>query len=36
CNVMNFSMPGSCANVAGQPYGVDINLLQYVFLNASQ
>jgi len=36
CNVMNFSMPGSCANVAGQPYGVDINLLQYVFLNANQ
>ncbi|TPG32903.1 MlaD family protein [Mycolicibacterium hodleri] len=36
CNVMNFSMPGSCANVAGQPYGVDINLLQYVFMNASQ
>ena len=36
CNVMNFSMPGSCANVAGQPYSVDINLLQYVFMNASQ
>jgi phospholipid/cholesterol/gamma-HCH transport system substrate-binding protein len=36
CNVMNFSMPGSCANVAGQPYGVDINLLQYVFMNAGQ
>ncbi|MDR3655979.1 MAG: MlaD family protein [Mycobacterium sp.] len=36
CGVMNISMPGSCANVAGQPYGVDINLLQYVFLNASQ
>jgi phospholipid/cholesterol/gamma-HCH transport system substrate-binding protein len=36
CNVMNFSMPGSCANVAGQPYAVDINLLQYVFMNASQ
>jgi phospholipid/cholesterol/gamma-HCH transport system substrate-binding protein len=35
CNVMNFSMPGSCANVAGQPYAVDINLLQYVFMNAS-
>lgn len=36
CNVMNFSMPGSCANVAGQPYGVDINLLQYVFMNANK
>jgi phospholipid/cholesterol/gamma-HCH transport system substrate-binding protein len=36
CAIMNASMPGSCANVAGQPYGVDINLLQYVFLNASQ
>jgi phospholipid/cholesterol/gamma-HCH transport system substrate-binding protein len=36
CNVMNFSMPGSCANVAGQPYAVDINLLQYVFENASK
>ncbi|MCW2655743.1 MAG: Mammalian cell entry related domain protein [Mycobacterium sp.] len=36
CNVMNFSMPGSCANVAGQPYAVDINLLQYVFMNASK
>jgi phospholipid/cholesterol/gamma-HCH transport system substrate-binding protein len=36
CNVMNFSMPGSCANVAGQPYAVDVNLLQYVFMNASK
>jgi phospholipid/cholesterol/gamma-HCH transport system substrate-binding protein len=36
CNIMNFSMPGSCANVAGQPYAVDINLLQYVFMNASR
>jgi len=34
CNIMNFSTPGSCANVAGQPYAVDINLLQYVFMNA--
>lgn len=36
CGIMNASMPGSCANVAGQPYGVDINLLQYIFMNASQ
>jgi len=34
CAMMNASNPGSCANVAGQPYGVDINLLQYVFMNA--
>jgi phospholipid/cholesterol/gamma-HCH transport system substrate-binding protein len=30
CNVMNASMPGSCANVQGEPYAVDIALLQYV------
>jgi phospholipid/cholesterol/gamma-HCH transport system substrate-binding protein len=36
CAMMNSSMPGSCANVAGQPYGVDINLLQYVFTEASR
>ena len=35
CAMMNRSSPGSCANVAGQPYGVDVNLLQYVFMNAS-
>jgi phospholipid/cholesterol/gamma-HCH transport system substrate-binding protein len=27
---MNASMPGSCANVQGEPYAVDIALLQYV------
>lgn len=36
CGYMNFSNPGSCAVVAGQPYGVDINLLQYVFLQAGR
>jgi virulence factor Mce-like protein len=36
CNLMNFSMPGSCANVAGQPYAVDVNLLQYVFMEANK
>lgn len=36
CNIMNFSNPGSCANVAGQPYSVDISLLQYVFMEASR
>lgn len=36
CAIMNSSNPGSCANVSGQPYGVDINLLQYVFMNANR
>lgn len=36
CNIMNMSAPGTCANVGGQPYAVDVNLLQYVFLNASR
>ena len=36
CAVMNVANPGSCANVAGQPYGVDINLLQYVFMEATR
>lgn len=36
CHLMNADMPGSCANVAGQPYGVDVSLLQYVFLEASR
>lgn len=36
CNVMNVDMPGSCANVSGQPYAVDINLLQYVFMDANR
>lgn len=36
CHFMNIDMPGSCANVAGQAYGVNINLLQYVFLEASR
>jgi phospholipid/cholesterol/gamma-HCH transport system substrate-binding protein len=30
CNMMNASMPGSCANVQGDPYAVDVALLQYV------
>ncbi|BBY55805.1 MCE family protein [Mycobacterium koreense] len=36
CGLMNLSNPGSCAVVAGQPYAVDMNLLQYVFMNASK
>jgi virulence factor Mce-like protein len=34
CNIMNSSMAGSCANVQGQPFAVDVALLQYV-LNAA-
>jgi virulence factor Mce-like protein len=34
CNIMNASMSGSCANVQGQPFAVDVALLQYV-LNAA-
>jgi phospholipid/cholesterol/gamma-HCH transport system substrate-binding protein len=36
CNVMNASMPGSCANVQGQPYAVDVALLQYVLSQAAR
>jgi len=36
CNIMNASMPGSCANVQGQPYAVDVALLQYVLTQAAQ
>lgn len=36
CNMMNASMPGSCANVQGQPYAVDVALLQYVLTQAAQ
>ncbi|BBY38059.1 hypothetical protein MMAN_21930 [Mycobacterium mantenii] len=34
CGIMNASMPGSCADVAGQPYAVDVALLQYVLNQA--
>jgi phospholipid/cholesterol/gamma-HCH transport system substrate-binding protein len=34
CNIMNASMPGSCANVQGEPYAVDVALLQYVLSQA--
>ncbi|QLL09134.1 MCE family protein [Mycobacterium vicinigordonae] len=30
CGAMNASMPGSCADVNGQPHAVDVALLQYV------
>lgn len=36
CNIMNASVPGSCANVQGAPYAVDVALLQYVLTQASK
>lgn len=36
CNIMNASTPGSCANVQGQPYAVDVALLQYVLTEAAR
>lgn len=36
CNIMNAAMPGSCANVQGQPYAVDAALLQYVLTEAAR
>lgn len=36
CNIMNASMPGSCANVNGTPYAVDVALLQYVLTEAAK
>lgn len=36
CNVMNASVPGSCANVKGTPYAVDVALLQFVLTQASR
>lgn len=35
CNIMNSSAPGSCANVQGTPYAVDVALLQYVLTQAA-
>lgn len=35
CNIMNASTPGSCANVKGTPYAVDVALLQYVLTEAA-
>jgi phospholipid/cholesterol/gamma-HCH transport system substrate-binding protein len=34
CNIMNAAMQGSCANVQGTPYAVDVSLLQYVLTQA--
>jgi phospholipid/cholesterol/gamma-HCH transport system substrate-binding protein len=36
CNIMNASVPGSCADVKGTPYAVDVALLQYVLTKAGQ
>ncbi len=36
CNIMNASTPGSCANVQGTPYAVDVALLQYVLTEANR
>jgi phospholipid/cholesterol/gamma-HCH transport system substrate-binding protein len=36
CNIMNATMPGSCANVKGTPYAVDVALLQYVLTEAAK
>jgi virulence factor Mce-like protein len=36
CGSMNASMPGSCADVAGTPYAVDVALLQYVLTEANR
>lgn len=36
CGFLNASMPGSCADVNGVPYAVDVALLQYVLTQASR
>ncbi|KBZ60977.1 hypothetical protein K875_03928 [Mycobacterium [tuberculosis] TKK-01-0051] len=36
CGAMNASMPGSCADVNGQPHAVDVALLQYVLTEAQR
>jgi phospholipid/cholesterol/gamma-HCH transport system substrate-binding protein len=35
CGQMNATSPGSCADVAGKPYAVDVALLQYVLTQAA-
>lgn len=36
CGYMNAALPGSCANVNGTPYAVDVALLQYVLTLAAK
>jgi virulence factor Mce-like protein len=35
CGYMNAALPGSCANVNGTPYAIDVALLQYVLTQAA-
>ncbi|MEZ0365783.1 MlaD family protein [Mycobacterium sp. pUA109] len=35
CGMMNAASPGSCADVNGQPFAVDVALLQYVLTQAA-
>jgi virulence factor Mce-like protein len=36
CGAMNASAPGSCADIGGRPYAVDVALLQYVLAEAQR
>ena len=36
CGRMNSSAPGSCADIGGRPYAVDVALLQYVLTEAQR
>jgi virulence factor Mce-like protein len=36
CGMLNASLPGSCADVGGRPYAVDVALLQYVLTEAAK
>lgn len=36
CGMMNASAPGSCADINGRPYAVDVALLQYVLTEAAR
>lgn len=36
CGQMNAAAPGSCADIAGRPYAVDVALLQYVLTEAQR
>ena len=36
CGIMNSRVPGSCADIAGTPYAVDVALLQYALIEAAR
>jgi hypothetical protein len=36
CGIMNAQVPGSCADIAGTPYAVDVALLQYALTEATR